>query len=196
MRGCGRNRSRRMTPMTALKAYNLRIEDVDGHMPSAVRWELVEGELRIMAPGGAEHGGIAMTMGILLGQHVRARRIGRVYAAETGFVLGRGPDTLRAPDVAFVTTARMREVPRGFFPGAPDLAVEVVSPGDTIPEVEEKTEWWLKAGAREVWIVWPKTRSVTIHGRSEYVIPLGPNDELTGDPLVPDFRCRVSEIFE
>jgi Uma2 family endonuclease len=103
-------------------------------MPNdGLRRELVRRELRAMTPAGHPHGRVAMRFGWLLAQHVEENGLGAVYAAETGFVLESNPDTVRAPDVAFVRRGRVEEVGETaeFFPGPPDLAVEVVSPGDT-----------------------------------------------------------------
>ena len=129
------------------------------------RYELVGGELREMVPAGARHGDVAMTLGILLGQHVRAERLGRVLAAETGFRISRDPDTVRAPDVSFVSRERVPPggPPDGYWELAPDLAVEVVSPNDTAAEVQSKAQMWLESGVRLVWVVYPDTRSVVVH---------------------------------
>jgi|SRR5215218_3860766 len=104
------------------------------HMPDdGFRYELVQGELRRMAPAGNVHGRVAMNIGISLGNYVKAHDLGTVYAAETGFRLAEDPDTVRAPDVAFVSRPRVEAVgeAEGFWPEAPDLAVEVASPGDS-----------------------------------------------------------------
>ncbi len=102
------------------------------------RHELVEGELREMPPAGARHGDAAAALTILLGQHVRAHRLGRVLAAETGFRISRNPDTVRAPDISFVSRERVPPdgPPEGYWELAPDLAVEVVSPNNTAAEVQ------------------------------------------------------------
>src|SRR5437588_276272 len=112
-----------------------------------LRYEPVEGELRQMPPAGSEHGDIAVLLTLSLGQHVRTHRLGKVYAAVTGFWMARDPDTVRAPDVAFVRRERVEAAGRvtGYWPGAPDLAAEVVSPGDSYTEVEEKVLAWLAA---------------------------------------------------
>ncbi len=121
------------------------------------RYELVRGELRHMSPPGEEHGIIAMDLGTSLNVHVKAKGLGRAYT-ETGFKLSSDPDTVRAPDVAFVSRQRLEEVGEviGYWPGAPDLAVEVVSPGDSYSEVEEKVVTWLNADSRMVLIVDPR----------------------------------------
>src|SRR5258706_2691268 len=113
------------------------------------RYELVDGGLRGVSPAGQEHGRVAMNLGSRLAQFVRERALGVVFAAETGFLIRRQPDTVRAPDVAFVSSAR-QSAAEGFFPGAPDLAVEVVSPSDSFVEVEEKVLEWLGAGSQAV----------------------------------------------
>jgi len=107
-----------------------------------LRHELIRGELTVMDMAGAQHGEIAMTAGWLLGAHVRSRQLGVVLACGTGFILARNPDTVRAPDVAFISVEHVPAggLPEGFVPFAPDIAVEVLSPGDAQVAVEEKTE--------------------------------------------------------
>jgi Uma2 family endonuclease len=161
------------------------------------RYELVKGELRKMSPSGSEHGAIIINISVLLGQHVKSNKLGVCFAAETGFKIASDPDTVRAPDVAFVRRERIPEsgIPKKFWPGAPDLAVEVVSPADTFNEVEEKVEQWLGAGTRAVWIVNPRRRSVSVYRSMTDVARLSDTDELEGGEVVRGFRCKVSEIF-
>ena len=161
------------------------------------RYELVRGELRKMSPAGGEHGAIAANAILLIYQHVRANSLGVCFGAETGFKIASDPDTVRAPDVAFVSRERIPEegIPKKFWPGAPDLAVEVLSPGDTYNEVEEKVEDWLAAGARAVWVVNPKRRAVSVYRPATGVTRLSGADELDGGDVVPGFRCKVSEFF-
>ena len=160
-------------------------------------YELVKGELRQMSPAGSEHGAIVVNITGLLWQHVKSNGLGVCFAAETGFKIASDPDTVRAPDVAFVRRERIPEtgIPKNFWAIAPDLAVEVVSPGDTYGEMEEKVEDWLAAGARAVWVVNPKLRSVTVYRSPTDVARLSEADELGGGEVVPGFRCKVSEIF-
>ena len=121
-------------------------------------YELVDGELRKMSPAGFEHGRVAMRIGASLSTFVIQRHLGEVTAAETGFVLRRNPDTVRAPGVAFVRQDRL--VPSsGYFPGPPDLAIEVVSPSDTYSEVDAKVLDWLRSGVRMVVVVDPSKKS-------------------------------------
>ena len=121
------------------------------------RYELARGELRKMSLAGSNHGYLAGELSAELRNHVKAHKLARVYAAETGFKLTSNPDTVRAPDVAFVSQERLERVGpiTGYRPGAPDLAAEVVSPNDTYREVEEKVFGWLHHGTRLVLVVNP-----------------------------------------
>jgi Uma2 family endonuclease len=134
---------------------------------------------------------------VLLGQHVKANKLGIVFGAETGFIIEENPDTVLAPDVAFISREHIPEsgIPKKYWPGAPDLAAEVLSPGDTTREVEKKVNQWLAAGARLVWTVNPKRKSVTVHRASGDAPTFSETDELNGEDVVPSFRCRISEIF-
>jgi Uma2 family endonuclease len=161
------------------------------------RYELVKGELRKMSPAGSEHGAIIINITVLLGQHVKTNKLGVCFGAETGFKIATDPDTVRAPDLAFIGSARVPEsgIPKKFWPGAPDLAVEVLSPGDSYEEVDEKVGDWIAAGTRAVWVVNPRKRSVTVYHSTKDVERLSESDELDGGDVVPGFRCEVSEIF-
>ena len=161
------------------------------------RYELVKGELHTMTPAGRRHGEIAMTLGIVLGNHARAHRLGTVCAAETGFYLSRDPDTVRAPDVSFVAQERIpAEVDADdYWPIAPDLAVEVVSPSDKTAEVLAKVAEYLEAGTRLVWVVYPQTQTVVIYRPSADVRLLSVGDTLEGEDVVPGFACPVGEVF-
>jgi Uma2 family endonuclease len=165
-------------------------------MPNLGRCELVRGELIMMVPAGSEHGGIIGDLTLLLGNYVKGRKLGRIFGAETGFIICHNPDTVRAPDIAFVRADRLpAKLPRGFFDGAPDLAVEVLSPGDRASEVQSKIRDWLEAGCRAVWIVDPETESVTIYKSTRDITVLGIADTLSDETLFPGFSAEVSEIF-
>jgi len=161
------------------------------------RYELVQGELRRMNPAGNVHGRVAMNVGISLGSYIKAHDLGAVYAAETGFKLSSDPDTVRAPDVAFVSRNRIEAIGEveGFWPGAPDLAVEVVSPGDAFAEVEEKVFDWLDAGTRMVVVVNPRQRSATVYKSPSDITVLAEADVLDGGDVVPGFELMLREIF-
>ena len=162
------------------------------------RYELVEGELKVMSPAGSRHGQIIMVIAALLGPYVRARSLGVLFSPDTGFQLTSNPDTVRAPDVSFVSAARISEtgVPDGYFRGAPDLAVEVISPTDRLQEVEDKVAEYLAAGARLVWVVSPKHRRVAVHALGLPSRILERDDRLDGGEVVPGFECLVRELFE
>jgi Uma2 family endonuclease len=161
------------------------------------RYELVNGELREMSPAGHNHGRIAARLAGALWRHVEEHELGEVYAAETGFTLTTNPDTVRAPDVSFIRQERVEEVgeAKGYWPGAPDLAVEVNSPGDTVSEVEEKVEEWLEAGTALVWVVSPKLRTVTVYRSREDISTLAEKDVLDGEQIIPGFRYPVAKLF-
>ena len=162
-----------------------------------MRHELIAGELRTMAPSGAEHGEIAITSGSALERYVRAHRLGRVFGAETGFLLATNPDTVRAPDLAFVSRERTRAAGRvtGYWPGAPDLAVEVISPNDRYSEVEEKVDTWLAHGTRLVVVVDPHRRTVTVRRPDGRTHHLTVADTLDGEEVVPGWTLPVRELF-
>jgi Uma2 family endonuclease len=161
------------------------------------RYELVRGELRKMPPAGSVHGRVAMNIGTALNNHVKAHDLGTVYAAETGFRLATDPDTVRAPDVAFVRRERLEMVGEveGYWTGAPDLAVEVISPNDSHVEVEEKVFDWLEAGTEVVLAINPRRRSVTLYRSQSDITILTGTDVLDGGDVVPSFQLALQEIF-
>lgn len=162
------------------------------------RYELIEGELKRMSPAGDEHGRVGMELAIPLGSYIKKAKLGKIYLAETGFLIGTNPDTVRAPDIAFVRMERIKESPglKGYRIGAPDLAVEVVSPGDTVSEVEGKVSEWLDGGALMVWVVSPKLHTVTVYRSLVDIVTLTEKDELNGGDVVPGFQIQVAEIFK
>jgi len=167
-------------------------------MPDAgFHYELVKGELIRMPPPGHEHGQLTMRIAGPLYQHVSTNDLGEVYAAETGFLINQDPDTVRAPDVAFISRQRLSA--KGsvdvYWLGAPDLCVEVVSPGDTVGYLEEKVAEWLEAGSLMVWVVSPKLSTVTVYRSLTEVLMLTEKDVLDGAEIVPGFSLGVTEIF-
>ena len=139
-----------------------------------------------------------MNAGFSLKQYVKKERLGRVFAAETGFVLARDPDTVCAPDVGFVRKERLAEGLgiKGYWPGPPDLAVEVVSPGDTYVEVEEKALEWLEAGCLMVIVANPLKRTLTVYRSLTDIVILTEREVLRGGEILPGWEMPVSEFFE
>ena len=161
------------------------------------RTELVRGDLVVVAPAGGRRGHVANRLGFFIGNHVLEGNLGQVLAAGTGFVLRRDPDTVRAPDVAFVAAGRLAdgEPPSGYMELAPDLAVEVVSPNDSPAAIRDKVQDWLEAGTKLVWIVNPDTRSVAVHRPTGRIQELEDTDILSGAPALPDFAVAVRDLF-
>jgi Uma2 family endonuclease len=160
------------------------------------RYELVSGVVRVHEPTGWTHGELQTSLLIHLGAAVRAGGLGGVVA-EVGFVLRRRPDTVRAPDVAFLRTERLPTPDRAsrFVEGAPDLAVEVLSPDDRAWEVAEKVEEYLAAGTRLVWVVDPRNRHVVVHTPDRIARVLRAGESLDGADVVPGFRLALDELF-
>jgi Uma2 family endonuclease len=177
---------------------NMTADDLWRKPDDGLRHELVRGELTTMAPAGGQHGRIAMAVGSTLMAHVRAKKLGAVLAGGTGFVIARDPDTVRAPDVAFISKEHVPAggLPDGFIPFAPDIAVEVLSPSDAQLDVEEKIEQWLQAGTALVWVINPRGRKVTVHRTGHDPRVLRESDLLSGEDVCPGFSVKVSELFE
>ena len=148
-----------------------------------------------MSPPGDQHGAVTADLTILLGNYVKANNLGVLRAGDTGFKLESNPDTVLAPDIAFIARERAGAQLQGFRPGPPDLAVEVNSPGDTKPEIDRKTALWLELGAKAVWNVSPHKRTIEVCRADGTKKLLHETDELVDD-TVPGFRVKVSAIFE
>lgn len=166
------------------------------HPDDGERSELVRGEIVREPLPGYGHASVAATLCFHLRRFVRQERLGRVVG-EAGFVLERGPDTVRGPDVSFVAAARdaARPAGEGFFEGAPDLAVEILSPSNRRREMSEKVLDYLAAGARLVWIVDPRKRTVTVHAAEARPRHLTEEDRLDGGDVLPGFSLAVGRIF-
>jgi Uma2 family endonuclease len=132
-----------------------------------------------------------------LGHFIEKHDLGLVFGAETGFLIARDPDTVRAPDFAFIAKPNLpKDKPaEAFWPGAPDLAVEVLSPGDTTGEVDEKISAWLAAGSAAVWVIDPQLQTVAIYRSRTDIRIRTVGESLEGTPLVPGFSCPVAELF-
>ena len=160
------------------------------------RTELVKGVLVVREPAGFRHGDVAVKLTIAIASFVRPRDLGTVLAAETGFKLATNPDTVRAPDVAFVQKDRVPSPPpAGYAPFAPDLAVEVLSPDDRPGEVLAKVADWLSAGCRLVWVVDPARRIARVYRADGSESLLSHRDALDGEDVLPQFACFLASIF-
>ena len=161
------------------------------------RCELIYGELVMMSPAGAEHGIVALRFGSFLREFVDPKALGYVFAAETGFMVSRNPDLLRAADASFVRKARLPgAIPSGFIEGVPDLAVEVVSPGDTRREVAEKVDMWLANGTGVVWVADPKSQTVVIRRVGATPVTLTIGDEIRDEAMLPGFVLPLTKVFK
>ena len=162
-----------------------------------VRGELVRGVLHETMPAGREHGEIAAKLTIRLGMFVEPRNLGRLTTSDAGVRLERDPDTVREPDVAFFSAERSPPGERvtGYAEVAPDLVVEIASPGDSRREVYDKARMWLSHGVRLVWVVHPDTRTVEAHRADRPVATLGEDDSLDGLDVLPGFSCAVRALF-
>jgi len=166
-----------------------------GNLPDEpLRHELIKGELLTMALPKYEHMRVASNLTILLGQYAKANRLGRV-CAEGGYKLESDPDTVLGPDVSFISQDRISLSPEGYHAGPPDLAIEVISPGDRKGRIERKLSLWLQSGVRSVWHVNPQRRTVEIIRSTGERQLFHETDELVDD-TIPGFRIQVSEIFE
>ncbi len=162
------------------------------------RLELVEGIVRVMSPTGGQHGAVASKADRLISDFVEEHGLGYTTAAETGYVLFKNPDgrdTVRAPDVGFVRADRLPEgLPEGYIPFAPDLAVEVVSPGDAASDIHDKVHDFLRYGTRLVWVLYPKSRTATVH-TPEGAHTVDAQGALDGGDVLPGFSLRLGELF-
>jgi Uma2 family endonuclease len=160
----------------------------------ALLHELVRGEVVTMSLPGGEHGEIAGEIFRLIANHVKSAKLGKTYAAETGFLIERDPDTVRGADAAYVRAERLREItnPKKYVPFAPDLVVEVLSPNDRADAVDEKVHEWLTAGARAVWTVDPNERTVTVHRPGAEPVIFNEDQDIDGGDVLPGFVCRVA----
>lgn len=164
-----------------------------------VRRELVDGEVVEMAPVGGIHGEITLRIGRRLVEHVDRHGGGKVLVGDVGFVLSlpNDPERVRAPDVAFVGSQRLPggQLPEGFLPGAPDLAVEVLSPTDNPLQIQQKVRDYLEAGCRLVWVIAPQAKTVTVYRPDGSARLLREGDVLEGEDVLAGLRISLAEVF-
>ena len=177
-------------PITAEELLKLHSEGVRG--------ELIRGVLCETMPPGINHATIVANLTILVGSFVKRGRIGRVLSGDPGIWVERRPDTVRAPDIAFYLPERMAidaSIP-GYAEIVPDLAIEVVSPNDTVTEVNDKARMWVASGVKLLWVVWPRWRTVEIFRPGENVVELSGDAILEGQDILPGFSTPITEIFD
>ncbi|HEX2173778.1 MAG TPA: Uma2 family endonuclease [Dehalococcoidia bacterium] len=148
-------------------------------------------------PGGGPHGRLAARALARLFVHVEADRLGVVYGAETGFLIARDPDTVRAPGVAFVSRERLEQIgePEGFVPGAPDLVIEVIPPSDRYTDVLDKVLDWQAAGARLVILINPRRRTVTAFRSRDNILVLNEDETLDAADVVSGWTLSLQDLF-
>jgi Uma2 family endonuclease len=159
------------------------------------RLELVNGVIVEMSPTGDEHGLVTMEFGRLIANYVDSHDLGDVNAAETGYILSTDPAIVRAPDVSFISKERRTPITGGYYPIAPDLAVEVVSPSDSASDVQERVRNFRKAGTRLMWVAYPRLRTIVAHTTSGSRT-LEADQVLDGGDVLPGFSVTVRDIFK
>ena len=184
--------------MTTAKTKLLTANDLLRLYSHGVRGELIRGVLCETVSVGNMHGEIVMNLGVAVGSFVRPRRLGRLIGSDAGIRLGRDPDTVREPDLAFTSAERMPfDVrPTTYSEIVPDLVVEVASPSDSIAAINDKALMWLRHGVVLVWVVHPESRTIEVHQDGVPVVTLTENDILDGSPVLPGFTLPVREVFE
>ncbi len=162
-----------------------------------VKGELIRGVLIEKVPTFGKHGEVVMRFGIGIGNHVLPGRLGRIFGSDAGVRLERNPDTVREPDVGFISAERMPldVEANGYFEVVPELVVEVASPSDTPAAAQEKAAMWLSFGVMIVWVAHPDDRTVDVYRSEEPVVRLTEDDVLDGGPVLPGFTLPVREVF-
>ena len=181
-------------PHATVAVKPVTVEDL-WQMSSAGRYELLEGALITLSPTSGRHGIVEIRFGHSIREYLKRNPVGEVMGGDPGFILSRNPDTVRAPDVAFLVNEKIERVPRkGFMPFPPDLVVEVVSPGDSFTEVTAKVAQWLEAGTRTVWVADEERKKIHVYEGGRTSI-LHEGDTLTGGDVLPGFAVPVAEFF-
>ncbi|HEY9516242.1 MAG TPA: Uma2 family endonuclease [Gemmatimonadaceae bacterium] len=158
--------------------------------------ELIRGRLIVREPPGTLHGRAAAKLAHLVGAFVWPRQLGDVFAQDTGFKIESNPDTVRAPDLAFLARDRTSQLPpRGYAPLAPDLIVEIVSPDDSASEVLSKIAAWLEAGVRLEWVIDPRRSVAQVYRGDGSISLIAADGLLDGEDVLPGFTCALAEIL-
>ena len=184
--------------MATAKNKLLTAEDLLRLYSQGVRGELIDGVLHETVPAGEEHGQIAGLFITFLNMHIRPQRLGRVGGTDVGVFTNRNPDTVREPDVYFVSaeTLPLDVKVQGYLEVVPELVVEIVSPSDQQQAVNDKTTMWLSHGVSMVVEVYPADRTVMVHRPGAATVTLTGDDVLDGGDVLPGFTLPLSEIFD
>ena len=176
----------------------LTADDLLAMPDDGYRYEVIDGELVRMPPAAEEHSEIGLALGALLRAYVRPRKLGRAYGADVGYQLEDDPLIILGPDASYVRAERLpRDRDRSkYLRLAPDIAVEVASPGDRRRRVTDEVGRWQRYGVPLVVVVWPRTRTLDLHRRDRPTVTLAESDEFAADDILPGFRFRVSELFD
>lgn len=158
--------------------------------------ELVRGRLVIGEPPGTFHGKLAGRLITRVGTFVEAQRLGEVFAQDTGFKIGSNPDTVRAPDLAFLGHDRLAHVARGGYAAvAPDLIAEILSPHDRPGDVQAKIAEWLASGVRLAWELDPDRRIARVYRPDGTISEVDATGTLDGESVIPGFRCELKDLY-
>ncbi len=184
--------------VTDLGARLLTADNLLRLSSEGVRGELIRGVLRETMPSGHQHGRIVINLAILLGNFIRPRKLGSLTASDSGVWLERDPDTVREPDVAYFSAEKipLEETVVGYAEVAPDLVVEIASPGDSRRELNDRALMWLSFGVGLVWVVHPARRTVDVHRADRPVTILSDADTLDGQDVLAGFTCEVRAVFD
>ena len=183
--------------MTTAKPKLLTADDLLRLYSQGVKGELIRGALHETMPAGVRHGEVVAALLAMLWMHIRPGRLGRVFGSDTGVILETNPDTVREPDVAFVSAERLPldvEI-SGYCPVAPELVAEIKSPSDSEQEVDDKATMWLSHGVRIALVINPETGTIRVRQPDLPAVILTTDDTLDGGEVLPGFRCPVREIF-
>ena len=182
---------------TALPRPHMTVEEF-AEITEDGKFDLIDGELWYVSPTQFNHGETTPDVAGFIWEHVRRHKLGKVYSGEFGFRLHPGLRIVLCPDVAFVRSERAprRGICKGFFQGAPDLAVEVISPSERPGDVSTKVGKYLDHGTRLVWCVYPEKELVVVHGATEPPMVLHRSDTLTGGDVLPGFALPLATLFE
>ena len=183
--------------MTTAKPKLLTADNLLRLYDKGVRGELIRGVLHETMPAGLRHGKIAMRLGGRIDAHVAPAGLGHVFGSDAGVLLERNPDTVREPDVAYVSAERLPldvEI-TGYCPVAPDLVVEIKSPSDSEREVDDKATMWLHFGVRMALVIDPEAGTIKVRQSDLPTVVLTMDDTLEGGEVLPGFSCPVREIL-